>query len=206
MLDLGCGLGGPSRFLASTYGCHVIGVDLTPAFVDIATRLAHLTHLEDHVDYRQGDARAIPFVAASFDVVWSQNVAMNIADRDRLYQEIHRVLRPGGKYAFSDVTSGAGGEPYFPMPWASDSGSSHLLSADATREALRRAGFAIAAWEDSTAKSAAAAFERAQNAFLPPLGVHVLFGDNWAAVSANMLCNYRERRIGMLFGVAQRPA
>lgn len=203
---MGCGLGGPSRFLASTYGCRVSGIDLTPQFVETATQLARLTRLEARVDYRLGDALAIPFEAASFDVVWSQNVAMNISDRERLYSEIHRVLRPRGKYAFSDVVSGEAGEPHFPMPWASDASQSHLRSAQATRAALLIAGFEVAAWEDATEQSMRAALERAGQSALPPLGLHVLFGADWPAISANMIRNYRERRTGILIGVVERSS
>ena len=88
VLDLGCGIGGPSRYLAKTFGCHVVGLDLTPEFCRVAAMLAERTGLADRVEYRQGDALAMPFADQSFDVVWSQNVVMNIADRDRLYAEI----------------------------------------------------------------------------------------------------------------------
>src|SRR5713226_8895005 len=122
ILDLGCGIGGPSRYLANNFGCRVTGLDLTPEFCRVATMLAQRTGLADKVDYRVGDALAMPFPDASFDVIWSQNVAMNIADRDRLYAEIHRVLTPGGRYAFSDVVAGNSDAalhfpvPYFPVP------------------------------------------------------------------------------------------
>src|SRR5712691_1219983 len=92
ILDLGCGIGGPSRYLAKNFGCRVTGLDLTPEFCRVATMLAQRTGLADKVDYRVGNALAMPFADASFDVIWSQNVAMNIAERDRLYAEIHRAL------------------------------------------------------------------------------------------------------------------
>jgi SAM-dependent methyltransferase len=109
VLDVGSGLGGPSRFLAWRYGCRVSGVDLTAEFVQIAQMLTRRTGLEDKVDYRQGNALDLPFADRSFDVVWSQNAAMNIQDRGRLYREMRRVLkprlaggrrRPGGPAAF----------------------------------------------------------------------------------------------------------
>ncbi|HYS47605.1 MAG TPA: methyltransferase domain-containing protein, partial [Xanthobacteraceae bacterium] len=94
VLDVGCGIGGPSRYLASTFGCQVTGLDLTQEFVALAAMLAQRTRLADKVTYRQGNALAMPFPDASFDLVWSQNAAMNIADRDRLYGEMRRVLAP----------------------------------------------------------------------------------------------------------------
>src|SRR6201997_5536346 len=97
VLDVGSGLGGPSRYLAWHYGCRISGVDLTAEFVRVAEMLTRLTGLVDKVDYRQGDALDLPFEDASFDVVWSQNAAMNISDRERLYREMRRGLKPGGR-------------------------------------------------------------------------------------------------------------
>jgi SAM-dependent methyltransferase len=90
VLDVGSGLGGPSRFLAWRYGCRVSGIDLTAEFVRVAETLTRLTGLEGRVDYRQGDALSLPFDDMGFDAVWSQNAAMNIAGRDRLYREMCR--------------------------------------------------------------------------------------------------------------------
>src|SRR5262245_43307782 len=98
VLDVGCGIGGPPPHPAGTFGCDVVGLDLTPEFIDLAAMLAQRTRLADKVTYSQGDALALPFADASFDLVWSpQNAAMNIADRDRLYSEMRRVLKPGGR-------------------------------------------------------------------------------------------------------------
>ena len=129
VLDVGCGIGGPSRFLAKAFGCRVTGLDLTAEFVEVANMLAHRTGLAGKVTYRQGDALDLPFPDASFDLVWSQNAAMNIADRDRLYGEMRRVLRPKGRLAIQDVAAGPGGEPHYPMPWAKEKS---LFSSDFT--------------------------------------------------------------------------
>src|SRR5262245_65258028 len=99
VLDVGCGIGGPSRYLASNFGCQVTGLDFTAEFIALAAMLAQRTRLADKVSYRQGDALDLPFADASFDLVWSQNSAMNIADPDRLYGELRRVLGPGGRLA-----------------------------------------------------------------------------------------------------------
>lgn len=201
VLDVGSGLGGPSRFLADTYRCTVTGIDLTLDFVFVAKQLARLVHLEGRVAFAQADALALPFAAATFDVVWSQNMAMNIADRPRLYAEIRRVLRPGGRYVFSDVVAGTGGEPLFPVPWARGPDTSYLLSESDTRATLERAGFRLVAWESTTARSSAAAAQRAATP-VQALGLHLLFGTDWPAIGSNMLRNYREQRIGTLHAVA----
>ena len=207
VLDVGSGLGGPSRYLARTFGCAVTGLDLTPEFCDVADKLAALVGMAGRVTYRQGDALAMPFGAASFDLVWSQNAVMNIADRARLYREIHRVLRAGGRYAFSDIMAGPGGPAHFPQPWASEASLSFLLTPEATRAALEAAGFRIVAWEDSSAQAQQAAQERIAAADRPPpLGIHLLVAADWGTVVRNGLKNYQEQRIKLAGGVAQKGA
>jgi SAM-dependent methyltransferase len=92
VLDLGCGVGGPARYLAATFGCQVTGVDLSPGFIDAATYLAVRCGLSDRVTFQVGDAVHLPFEDAAFDTVFLQHVAMNIEDRAALYAEVHRIL------------------------------------------------------------------------------------------------------------------
>jgi ubiquinone/menaquinone biosynthesis C-methylase UbiE len=205
VLDLGCGIGGPSRYLAKTFGCRVMGLDLTPEFCSVATMLAERTGLADGVEYRQGDALAMPFADQSFDVVWSQNVVMNIADRDRLYAEIRRVLRPGGRYAFADVVAGSGGIAHFPLPWAKEPSASALLTAEATCAKLTAARFRIAAFEDQTADAIAQQTARANMASSrSTLGVHILLGADSQAMLKNSVRSFQEGLIGLIQGVAVR--
>ena len=128
VLDVGSGLGGPSRFLAWRYGVRVSGVDLTAEFVRVAQMLTDRTGFAGRVDYRQGNALDLPFGEASFDVVWSQNASMNIADRDRLYRGMRRLLKPGGgRLALQEVAAAPGGPPHFPVQWAREPAISHLF-------------------------------------------------------------------------------
>jgi sarcosine/dimethylglycine N-methyltransferase len=150
VLDAGSGLGGPARYLAETFGCRVIGVDLTPDFVEIANLLNKRLDMEDGVEFRVGDITQLDLPDASVDHAWTQHVAMNIADRDRLYAEIRRVLRTGGRFAVFDVIDGGAGELLLPVPWATAPEHSHLVTRDAQRDHLERAGFRIDVWEDPT--------------------------------------------------------
>ena len=207
VLDVGCGIGGPSRFLAKAFGCRVTGLDLTAEFVEVANMLARRTGLAGKVTYRQGDALDLPFSDASFDLVWSQNAAMNIADRDRLYAEMRRVLRPAGRLAIQDVAAGPGGEPYYPTPWAKDKSISFLFAPEVTREKLERAGFRVVAWHDPTRESLEQALARAkalETGSLPPLGLHILIGPNFPTVSRNMVRNLEESRITLINAVLER--
>jgi ubiquinone/menaquinone biosynthesis C-methylase UbiE len=117
VLDVGSGVGGPARLLAATYGCQVTGVDLSEPFVDAARYLAERTGLSGQVSFETASALELPFDDGPFGVVLLQHVAMNISDRARLYREIRRVLKPGGRFATFDVVLN-GGEPHYPVPWA----------------------------------------------------------------------------------------
>src|SRR6185312_3146177 len=133
VLDVGSGVGGPARFLAATYGCQVTGIDLSEPFVDAARYLTERTGQSERVSFETANALALPFDDGHFDVVLLQHVAMNIADRARLYREIRRVLKSGGRFATFDVVLSSG-EPHYPVPWARTPATSFLLTADATRE------------------------------------------------------------------------
>ncbi|MDO8534347.1 MAG: class I SAM-dependent methyltransferase [Xanthobacteraceae bacterium] len=205
VLDVGCGIGGPSRYLAKTFGCRVTGLDLTPEFCRIAAMLAERTGLAGKVDYREGDALAMPFAEQSFDVVWSQSAVMNIADRDRLYGEIRRVLKPHGRYAFADVVAGSHGPLHFPVPWAREPSISFLLSAEATRRKLKAAGLKVVIFEDRTAEAVAAAETRSKSDRSPSaLGLHLILGPDAPAIYKNTVRNFLEGRLGLIQGVVVR--
>ena len=180
VLDIGCGIGGPSRYLAETYGCRVTGIDLTASFVETATALASRVGLSDRVDYRQASALELPFDAGSFDGAWMMHVGMNIQDKARLFREIRRVLAPGGTLAVFDVMRIGDGELVFPVPWASASRTSFVETPKAYRTALEDAGFAVI--DERNRREFALAFMAEMRAKAaaggpPPLGLHVLIGD-----------------------------
>jgi SAM-dependent methyltransferase len=198
VLDVGSGLGGPSRHLAAEHGCRITGLDLTAEYCNVAGRLADLVGLGGKVAYRQGDALAMPFENASFDAAYSQHVAMNIADKAALYGEVARVLKPGGRFGIYELLQGTGGEVHFPVPWAGDPSTSFLVGPEELRGLLEGAGFEIVSWRDTTAEGRAW-FQKMGRRIAaegpPPLGFHVLLGVDFSAMARNQVKNLVEDRI-----------
>ncbi len=207
VLDVGCGLGGSARYLAAEHGCRVTGVDLTKDYIEAAVELAALVGLGGKVEFRQASALALPFADAAFDVVWTEHVQMNIADKSALYRELARVLAPGGRLAFHDVFLGPAGEPWYPVPWAEEPAISFLAPAPAVRALLEETGFRVRIWEDTSARSLQwflAAAEKAARAGPPPLGIHLVLGRTAKAKFANLVRNLQEERIAVVQCVAAK--
>lgn len=191
VLDIGCGLGGPARLLASRRGCLVVGVDLTPEYVEIGRELTRRAGLDGRVDLRVGSGLALPFGPESFDAATLLHVGMNVPDKPALFREAARVLRPGGVLAVYDVMRVGPGPVAYPTPWASTEDASFLEESGAYRRALAAAGFAIEAERDRR-DLAIETFRRmraraAEAGGPPPLGLHVLMGPDAPAKVANLL-------------------
>ncbi|MDH4023796.1 MAG: methyltransferase domain-containing protein [Desulfuromonadales bacterium] len=209
VLDAGCGLGGASRYLAAVFGCKVTGVDITEPYCRVATMLAMRLGLADRVSYRHCDALAMPFADSSFDVVWTQHATMNISDKFSFYEEILRVLKPGGVLASYDILSGTGGDVYYPVPWARDTATSFLVSPKQMRNVLEDVGFEIEYWQDTT-EIGRCWFKRMgdklRNQGVPPLGIHILLGDDFQVMAQNQVRNLEEDCISLIEAVVRRPA
>ena len=128
VLDLGAGIGGPSRVLARHYGAQVTAVDPTDRFCRLNATLTVRSGLSDRVTVVRSNGREIPAADASFDVVWTQAVLQNVEDKAGLAAEVRRVLVPGGRWALFELVAGGGGEVVFPVPWGDDPAHSFVLS------------------------------------------------------------------------------
>src|SRR5580693_5028861 len=136
VLDLGCGLGGASRYLAAECSCRVAAIDLTHNFVEAARILTARCGLAERIEFRQANALALPFEDGTFDHVWSYAVTMNIADKEGLAREVARVLKSGGRFSCNEIEQGTAGAPVFPLPWATDEASSFIASPAVMRALL----------------------------------------------------------------------
>ena len=184
-LDIGSGIGGPSRYFAAERGWRIDGIDLTPEYVEIAQRLSQRVGMGDAVTYRQGSATALPFANATFDGAYMLHVGMNIPDKATVFAEVHRVLKPGGIFAIYDVMREAEGEISYPVPWASEPATSHIESAASYETMLRAAGFTIEK-KRSRREFALESMRRRAKAGPPGLGLPIVMGPTAAQKLANM--------------------
>jgi SAM-dependent methyltransferase len=196
VLDIGAGLAGPARMIASRLGCRVDCVEMSADFCAGAVLLNKLTGLDDRIAVHKGSATRMPFPDGSFDVAWMQNVGMNIADKRGLYTEIRRVLKPGGRFAFQEMAAGDSALSYFPLPWATDPADSFLISTDKMRALLGECGFVAELLEDASE----AHLSRAVDAAPSPLTLEV-FVENLGEKTANSKRSLQERQTRFVRGV-----
>jgi ubiquinone/menaquinone biosynthesis C-methylase UbiE len=152
VLDVG-GLGGPARTLASEIDCSVEVLDVTEEFCRAGEMLITRTGRGDLVTFRHASALDMPHPDASFDTVWMQHSSMNIADKERLYAEIHRVLRPAGHLALHEIMGGPVAPIHVPVPWARGPEISFLRPPEEVRALITGIGFEESAWVDNAAPS-----------------------------------------------------
>jgi SAM-dependent methyltransferase len=201
VLDAGSGIGGTARLLAAEYGCEVTAIDLTAEYCDTARWLNGLVDLDDRIKVIEGDVTDLPLPDAAFDLVVSQHVQMNVADKPRLYSEARRVLRPGGRLALWDATAGPRQPLRFPVPWANVPERSHLITPDELATTLQDAGFALEVWNDLTEFSVEA-MTPLFDAPGDPRGLQLLVPDIQTKVRS-LLSNARENRLVLIQAVAR---
>ncbi|NTG46335.1 class I SAM-dependent methyltransferase [Agrobacterium rhizogenes] len=151
LIDIGSGLGGPARYLASTYGSIVTGVDLTDEFVKVANVLTERCGMAAQVSFRQASALSLPFADQSFERATLIHVGMNIEDKARLFAEVRRVLKPGGRFGLYEIMQMRAGELPYPMPWAMTPETSFVCTPETYRQLLSEAGFTVESEQDRSA-------------------------------------------------------
>jgi sarcosine/dimethylglycine N-methyltransferase len=201
VLDAGSGVGGTARFVANGCGCRVTAVDLTDEYCETARWLNQLVGLDDRISVQQADVTELPFTDATFDIIFSQHVQMNVADKTRLYAEARRVLVDGGRLALWDIVSGDGRELGYPLPWADQPDRSHLATADQLHSTIESAGFTIDHWADLTA-DAAALMQALLTLPANPLGLHA-FVEDFEQKAQNLTAALADGRLRAIQGVAR---
>lgn len=209
VLDVGCGLGGAARFVATRYGSRVTGIDLTDEYVETGKALCKWVGLDSGIVLHQGSALAMPFADNHFDGAYMLHVGMNIEEKDKLAAEVARVLRPGSAFGIYDVMRTGPGDLTYPVPWAASAKTSAVAELDLYKKALERAGFAITA-ERNRGDFALAFFAnlRAKTAAAggpPALGLHVLMGKSTPEKVQNMIDNISNGRIAPVELIARKP-
>lgn len=208
ILDIGCGLGGPARYIAKRFQCKVSGLDITEPFVEAANKLTALLRMEATVKLELGDGQLLPYPDSHFDGAYTQHVTMNVADRPKFFAEAYRVLKPGAFFALTEHGLGPKGDPHHPVPWSADGSGAYLLAPSETRALLEKTGFEDIVVEDTGAKYAAGyrmAIEKAENGALPPLGIHILLGETALQKTRNTLRNIEEGRTHPFQLICRKP-
>jgi tocopherol O-methyltransferase len=96
ILDVGCGIGGSSLYLAEKFNARATGITLSPVQAARATERAREARLDARTQFQVTDAQATPFADNSFDLVWSLESGEHMPDKTKFMQECYRVLKPGG--------------------------------------------------------------------------------------------------------------
>ncbi len=209
VLDVGCGPGGTARFLSQEYGCRVVGVDLTPEYVDAARTITGWLDLSDRIEFHCGSALDLPFDQDSFDRAVLVHVGMNIEDKRVLFSQLAAVLRPGGLVGVYDVMRIGEGDLIYPVPWASDEESSFVGSPGEYASALVDAGLEVVAQRDRHAFAKdfmGARLEKEKTVGRAPVGLHLLMGESATTRLGNVLVNLNAGVIAPVEIYARKPA
>ena len=206
ILDIGCGVGGPARTLASEYNARVVGIDAVKQFSELATKLSKLVQLSDKTQFIHGSALSLPFYDTSFDIVWMQHMNMNIKDKERLYAEATRVLRSGGKVALYEICKGKNtNEPLnFPVPWANTEAMNHLIRPEEVVNILHKLGLKSIIVKDVTQECLqwfTNVLEAMKTGKSNPLGLHLVTGNDFKVKAENIVKNIKEEKIEVFLGI-----
>jgi MPBQ/MSBQ methyltransferase len=207
VLDIGCGIGVPAFVMAREFGCKVTGIDIKESFCETAKALSRRMNLQGEVQFHSADALDMPFEDGSFHVVWLQHMGMTIRDKDRLFSEISRVLRPSGKLAMYEVCLGPRTDMVFPVPWASGPEQNFLLKPDELREKLTESGFGIHHWQDDSdlcITSGQQYMKKARESGPPLLHQGLVIGPEFGLMAKNYLLNLNEDRIRVIRAVLHK--
>ncbi|HEY0605398.1 MAG TPA: class I SAM-dependent methyltransferase [Herpetosiphonaceae bacterium] len=155
LLDVGCGSGGPALFIARASGCRVTGIDETPQAIATATQTAHAAGLSQSLRFQVADANAsLLWTSATFDAILCIDAINHLADRRRVLQEWHRVLKPGGRVLFTDPVVVTGAITKDEIAVRSSIGHFVFVPRGENERQLEAVGFRVLRCEDVTENAA----------------------------------------------------
>lgn len=210
VLDIGAGIGGPARTMARHFEAEVTALEPTVRFAALARELNRRCGLEDRIEVVEGDASALPFADAGFDLVVTQAVWANLADKAAMLAEARRVLVPGGRMAVFEIVAGPSIEEFaYPVPWANGPEENHLVSGERARDLAAAAGFEALRWLTGVEalKATLAPDEAGDPLVVAPVGGLDLgllmpqFEQRMETLAENVM----GARIELLFAVLRRP-
>jgi|SRR5215471_11496029 len=154
VLEVGSGSGGPAVHLACARGCRVTGVDINEHGVRNGEQLAAARGVADRVRFQIVDAsRALPFAAAAFDAVLSNDAMCHIEHRLDVLRDWYRVLRPGGRMLFTDAMIVTGVVAQEELAIRSSIGRYFFVPPGENERLIGLAGFTLVASDDVTASA-----------------------------------------------------
>ena len=155
-LDVGCGVGGPALSIAEHSGAHVTGINIVPWQLETAEKRAAAQGLQNLTEFRNADMMALPFDDGTFDVAFSFDAICHSPDKDTVYAEIARVLKPGGVFVGADWLCADGLTEQEYQEWIEpvcvSSALPDVLSLGRMVSGLTRAGFLIDDYCDLAAR------------------------------------------------------
>ena len=163
--------------------------------------LNELTGLADKISQTIGSVTELPYDSQHFDVVLCQNVTMNVEDKETMFKEAFRVLKPGGVYTFSHLAEGPNTPPIYPLPWALTPEVSFLETPDLILDQLVMAGF-----RDIEDRAGLARSKPGGDPQPGTIGGAPAMGDDMPARTGNSAKSIQEERLVSMMVVVQRPA
>lgn len=210
VLDIGCGVGGPARFISTLLDCDVMGLDLSSDYIKAGNILSKWVGLSERVHLQQGSATNMPFAPERFDAAYMMHVGMNIADKETLMENAFRVLRPGGYFAIYDVMKVGDATTTYPLPWAEAEQMDASTTPELYRKALIKAGFTLER-ETDRSEMAISFFDKVADAdnrakTLPPIGLNLLMGPSASQKVGNVARQIRNGLFAPIEMIAKKPS
>jgi len=207
LLDIGCGIGGPCRMLATEFNCKATGIDLSEEFIRTAIGLSELLGLEESTTFIQGDATLLLFTDDSFEVVWTQHVQMNIHSKAQFYSEITRVLEKDGTFIYYDIFKKDSKPVTYPMPWANNSDISFLQPPSLMSSLLKQYGLSEVHAKDETHNGIVffeSMLKKISENGPQTLGLNVLMGTSTKEKISNLLNGLKDGKLLLQSGIYKK--